>query len=129
MTLAATNGPPGVGAGPAPLSAMFSDRAGEEAAGGGSLYLSVDPLARALRTLDTIAATELGIGEDLRAVIDAPVGTLPPPAPLSEETADAPGEPSSEAPAPGSSRREAILDSASALFAERGYHGASLRDI
>ncbi|MGO3211250.1 MAG: TetR/AcrR family transcriptional regulator, partial [Brachybacterium sp.] len=88
-----------------------------------------DPLARALRTLDTIAATELGIGEDLRAVIDAPVGTLPPPAPLSEETADAPGEPSSEAPAPGSSRREAILDSASALFAERGYHGASLRDI
>lgn len=129
MTLAATNGPPGVGAGPAPLSAMFSDRAGEEAAGGGSLNLSVDPLARALRTLDTIAATELGIGEDLRAVIDTPVGTLPPPAPLSEETADAPGEPSREAPAPGSSRREAILDSASALFAERGYHGASLRDI
>lgn len=134
MTLAATNGPPGAGTGPAPLSAMFSDRAGEEAVGGGSVNLSMDPLARALRTLDTIAATELGIGEELRAVIDAPVidapvGTLPPRTPLSEETADAPGEPSSEAPAPGSSRREAILDSASALFAERGYHGASLRDI
>lgn len=28
-----------------------------------------------------------------------------------------------------SSRREEILDGASALFAERGYHGASLRDI
>ena len=134
MTLAATNGPPGAGTGPAPLSAMFSDRAGEEAVGGGSVNLSMDPLARALRTLDTIAATELGIGEELRAVIDAPVidapvGTLPPRTPLNEETADAPGEPSREAPAPGSSRREAILDSASALFAERGYHGASLRDI
>ncbi len=129
MTLAATNGPPGAGTGPAPLSAMFSDRAGDEVAGGGSVNPSVDPLARALRTLDTIAATELGIGEELRAVIDASVGTLPPRAPLSEETADAPREQSSEAPAPGLSRRESILDSASALFAERGYHGASLRDI
>ncbi|MGP9583089.1 TetR/AcrR family transcriptional regulator [Brachybacterium sp. AOP42-C2-15] len=129
MTLAATNGPPGVGAGPAPLSAMFSDRAGEEAAGGGSLYLSVDPLARALRTLDSIAASELGIGEDLRAVIGAPARTLsPPPAPSGKGT-DSLAKSPSEAPAAGSSRREAILDSASALFAERGYHGASLRDI
>ena len=30
---------------------------------------------------------------------------------------------------PGQARREAILDAASSLFAERGYHGASLRDI
>ncbi|GAA4518447.1 TetR/AcrR family transcriptional regulator [Brachybacterium paraconglomeratum] len=127
MTLAATNGPPGVGTGPAPLSAMFSDRVSEEAPGGGSVNLSTDPLARALRTLDTIAATELGIGADLRAVVDAPAGTLSPQTSLSGE----PGEPPSEPPieAPGSSRREAILDSASALFAERGYHGASLRDI
>lgn len=33
------------------------------------------------------------------------------------------------ASSPGSARREEILDGASALFAERGYHGASLRDI
>lgn len=37
---------------------------------------------------------------------------------------------SSPASSPSSSsRREEILDGASALFAERGYHGASLRDI
>ena len=52
MTLAAAGGPPGAGAGPSPLSTMFSDRIGEEAAGGGSVAPSVDPLARALRTLD-----------------------------------------------------------------------------
>lgn len=124
MTLAAAGGPPGAGAGPSPLSTMFSDRIGEEAAGGGSVDPSVDPLARALRTLDSISSSELAAGESLRAVAGVPS------APPGAVTPDAQAlvEPE-RAPTPGSSRREEILDSASALFAERGYHGASLRDI
>ncbi|MGO1286484.1 MAG: TetR/AcrR family transcriptional regulator [Brachybacterium sp.] len=128
MTLAAASGPPGAGAGPSPLSTMFSDRAGDEAAGGGSVNLSVDPLARALRTLDSISATELGGGDDLGAVIGAPPETGPV-APGQPSPAGETAPPAEDAPAPASSRREDILDSASALFAERGYHGASLRDI
>ena len=123
MTLAAAGGPPGAGAGPSPLSTMFSDRIGEEAAGGGSVPPSVDPLARALRTLDSISSEEHLGGEALIASssLSAPPGAV---------AGGAQGlvEPES-APTPGSARREEILDSASALFAERGYHGASLRDI
>ena len=123
MTLAAAGGPPGAGAGPSPLSTMFSDRIGEEAAGGGSVPPSVDPLARALRTLDSISSEEHLGGEALKASssLSAPPGAV---------AGGAQGlvEPES-APTPGSARREEILDSASALFAERGYHGASLRDI
>lgn len=122
MTLAAASGPPGAGAGPSPLSTMFSDRAGEEAAGGGSVNPSVDPLARALRTLDSISATELGGGDDLRGVVGAPP-VVPGATDPGGQSVPSAGEP------PASSRREDILDSASALFAERGYHGASLRDI
>ena len=120
MALAATNGPPGTGTGPAPLSSMFSDRVGEESAGGGDAPMTVDPLSRALRTLDTITADGLEAEAPLRtaeatATLDAAGGAL--------------AEPGTGTSAPGSTRREEILDAASALFAERGYHGASLRDI
>jgi AcrR family transcriptional regulator len=125
MTLAATSGPPGAGTGPAPLSSVFSDRAGDESFDSKSVNMSVDPLAQVLRTLDSISAAELEIGDDLRTVIDsATAGTAPvtdagtPPAPEVGTTTT-----------PGQARREEILDGASALFAERGYHGASLRDI
>ncbi|MGO1199911.1 MAG: TetR/AcrR family transcriptional regulator [Brachybacterium sp.] len=119
MTLAAASGPPGAGTGPSPLSSLFSDRVGEELADGGSTSLSVDPLSRVLRTLDTIAAAELEGGPDLRTVIATPDTGV------ADSGQD---ERTSEKPA-ASHRREAILDAAAALFAERGYHGASLRDI
>ena len=124
MTLAAAGGPPGAGTGPSPLSTMFSDRIGEEAAGGGSVHPSVDPLARALRTLDSISSGEGAGGETIRTVVGVPA--VPPGAvgPGAEPLPEA-----GDTPTPGSARREEILDSASALFAERGYHGASLRDI
>ncbi|ATG50852.1 TetR family transcriptional regulator [Brachybacterium vulturis] len=119
MTLAAASGPPGPGTGPSPLSSLFSDRVGQEHADGGSAATSVDPLSRVLRTLDTISAAELEGGPDLRTVVEAPpVGVGDPVS----------GGRTAEKPAV-SSRREAILDAAAALFAERGYHGASLRDI
>lgn len=138
MTLAATSGPPGAGTGPAPLSAVFSDRAGDESFDGNSVNMSVDPLAQALRTLDSISAAELEVGAGLRTIVDAPAegaatasaeaigGGAPDLAMVLQEPAP------SEAPVsttPGQARREAILDGAAALFAERGYHGASLRDI
>ncbi|MFC7375058.1 TetR/AcrR family transcriptional regulator [Brachybacterium sp. GCM10030267] len=65
----------------------------------------------ALRTLDTLTTGEQAPDDGPRIVIDA-----------------AP-ELASLQTSPGQARREAILDGASALFAERGYHGASLRDI
>jgi AcrR family transcriptional regulator len=120
MTLAAASGPPGVGTGPSPLSALFSDRVGEEAPEGGTATMSAGPLSRALRTLDTISAAELEDDGALRAVVQAP------PTEVADET---PTAPATDVRTPPSARREEILDAASALFAERGYHGASLRDI
>ncbi|AXK46226.1 TetR/AcrR family transcriptional regulator [Brachybacterium saurashtrense] len=117
MTFAATNGLPGNGTGPAPLSALFSDRAGEEASAGAAS--GADPLAQVLRTLDSISAAELEVGDDLRTVAPAS------PAGVADDVQD---PATVERPAV-SSRREEILDAASSLFAERGYHGASLRDI
>lgn len=117
MTLAGTSGPPGAGTGPSPLSALFADRVGEESPNAGVTMPGTDLLSRALRTLDTISAAELEVGDDLRTA----VGTAAPGvAESDEQPADKPAV---------STRREEILDAASALFAERGYHGASLRDI
>ncbi|WP_422115772.1 TetR/AcrR family transcriptional regulator [Brachybacterium sp. UNK5269] len=140
------SGPPGAGTGPTPLSAVFSDRAGEESFENSLVDLGADPLARALRMLDSITAMEpAGTGE-LRAVADAPAsvgadtavagesgpggaaGTAPPEAPSHDAPTTSTTD-SGTTTAPGRSRREEILDGASALFAERGYHGASLRDI
>jgi len=119
MTLAGTSGPPGAGTGPSPLSALFADRVGEESPNGGAVTPGTDLLTRALRTLDTIAAAEPEIGEDLRTAVGTATTAV------SEPESD---EKSTDRPA-ASTRREEILDAASALFAERGYHGASLRDI
>ncbi|WP_193105946.1 TetR/AcrR family transcriptional regulator [Brachybacterium sp. FME24] len=153
MTLAASSGPPGAGTGPAPLSSVFSDRAGDESFDGNSVNMSVDPLTSVLRTLDSIAAAELEVADDLRTIFDAPATAAAPASAAAALDPEAPGVPSGSAPAPGvtapdgaqnsetatigtresttpgQARREAILDGASALFAERGYHGASLRDI
>ncbi|MDN5688149.1 MAG: TetR/AcrR family transcriptional regulator [Brachybacterium sp.] len=147
MTLPAAGGPPGAGTGPVPLSVAFSDRAGEETFDGSSVNMSVDPLANVLRTLDTIAAAESEVGDDLRAVVGTPAEVAAAPSPAAAADPTAPGVPTGavdsdeprtvvapdtaapESTGPGQARREAILDGASALFAERGYHGASLRDI
>lgn len=116
MTTAATSGTPGAGTGPAPLSTVFSDRVGDESPGASAG--TVGPLQQALRNLDSIAEAQ-GLG-DLRTAIG---GTATAEAGTSWSAADG------EAASGTSSRREEILDAASALFAERGYHGASLRDI
>ena len=118
MTLAAAGGPPGSGTGPAPLSALFSDRVGEEAADGGPAVHGADPLSEALRTLDSISAAELEIEGAARTVVEAPASGG-----AGTEVEEEGGRPSASA------RREEILDAASSLFAERGYHSASLRDI
>jgi AcrR family transcriptional regulator len=96
---------------------VFSDRAGDEAPEAAAPGTSSDPLGRVLRNLDSIVEAPQALGPDL-------------------DSAPGPGEPGAGAPGAaaetgttGSTRREAILDAASALFAERGYHGASLRDI
>ncbi|HEX7350542.1 helix-turn-helix domain-containing protein [Brachybacterium sp.] len=125
MTLAGTSGPPGAGTGPSPLSALFADRVGEESPNGGAVMPGSDLLTRALRTLDSISAAEIEMGEELRTA----VGTAP--AVGTADTTDAVPEPKEQAAdrPTSSTRREEILDAASALFAERGYHGASLRDI
>ncbi|ATG53727.1 TetR family transcriptional regulator [Brachybacterium ginsengisoli] len=116
MTLDAASAPHGPGTGPTPLSSLFSDRVGEELSDGGAVAAGVDPLAQVLRTLDGISATELAASPGGRALIDTSLGGPP----EDEGTADQ---------SAASTRREEILDSASALFAERGYHGSSLRDI
>ena len=126
MMLGATSGLPGPGTGPASLSSIFSDRGGDEL-GGVSVDLSVDPLSQVLRTLDSISAADLECGDRLRGVVDAP--SRPSSADASGAHAFGAGASGADAPTPSSARREEILDSASALFAERGYHGASLRDI
>ena len=133
MTSVVTNGSLGAGTGPVPPSAVFSDRAGEESpcrAGGGALE---EPLGRVLRNLDTLTESQDGLGAVLEPARDASAdgaarvavgaGTT-----IGSGTAD--GAVAAEgATAAEPSRREMILDAASALFAERGYDGASLRDI
>ena len=133
MTSVVTNGSLGAGTGPVPPSAVFSDRAGEESpcrAGGGALE---EPLGRALRNLDTVTESQGGLGAGLEgapgasadgaARVTVGAGTT-----IGSGTAD--GAVAAEgATAAEPSRREMILDAASALFAERGYDGASLRDI
>ncbi|MDV3297268.1 MAG: TetR/AcrR family transcriptional regulator, partial [Brachybacterium paraconglomeratum] len=133
MTGVVTNGSLGAGTGPVPPSAVFSDRAGEEApcrAGGGALE---EPLGRVLRNLDTLTESQDGLGAGLEgapgasadgaARVTVGAGTT-----IGSGTAD--GAVAAEgATAAEPSRREMILDAASALFAERGYDGASLRDI
>lgn len=126
MTLAPMSGPPGAGTGPSPLAAVLSDRAGEESFDSSAVDPGADPLARALRMLDSITAMEPAGAGGAPATAAAPAGTLVP-EPVDAAAPDAPAD--AEATAPGRSRREEILDAASALFAERGYHGASLRDI
>ena len=101
------NGRPG----PAPLATFLSDRSGEEVLDPAPQPAGDDdPISRALRALDAGEVEPTGDAEQIRNV-QAP-----------EETA---GATTTQAP----SRREEILDGAAALFAERGYHGASLRDI
>ena len=133
MTSVVTNGSLGAGTGPVPPSAVFSDRAGEESpcrAGGGALE---EPLGRVLRNLDTLTESQDGLGAGLEgapgasadgaARVTVVAGTT-----IGSGTAD--GAVAAEgATAAEPSRREMILDAASALFAERGYDGASLRDI
>src|SRR5699024_12799556 len=117
MTLAAAGGPPGSGTGPAPLSALFSDRVGEEAADGGPAVHGADPLSDALLTLDSISAAELEIGGAARTVVEAPASGG-----ACTEDEDEGGRPSASA------RREEILDAASSLIAERVYHSPSTSD-
>ena len=133
MTSVVTNGSLGAGTGPVPPSAVFSDRAGEESpcrAGGGALE---EPLGRVLRNLDTLTESQDGLGAGLEgapgasadgaARVTVVAGTT-----IGSGTAD--GAVAAEgATAAEPSRREMILDAASGLFAERGYDGASLRDI
>lgn len=133
MTSVVTNGSLGAGTGPVPPSAVFSDRAGEESpcrAGGGALE---EPLGRVLRNLDTLTESQDGLGAGLEgapgasadgaARVTVGAGTT-----IGSGTAD--GAVAAEGATAGEpSRREMILDAASALFAERGYDGASLRDI
>ena len=133
MTSVVTNGSLGAGTGPVPPSAVFSDRAGEESpcrAGGGALE---EPLGRVLRNLDTLTESQDGLGAGLEgapgasadgaARVTVVAGTT-----IGSGTAD--GAVAAEgATAAEPSRREMILDAASALFVERGYDGASLRDI
>ena len=133
MTSVVTNGSLGAGTGPVPPSAVFSDRAGEESPcreGGGALE---EPMGRVLRNLDTLTESQDGLGAGLEgapgasadgaARVTVVAGTT-----IGSGTAD--GAVAAEgATAAEPSRREMILDAASALFAERGYDGASLRDI
>lgn len=133
MTSVVTNGSLGAGTGPVPPSAVFSDRAGEESpsrAGGGALE---EPLGRVLRNLDTLTESQDGLGAGLERARDASAdgaarATVGAGTTIGSGTADgAVAAEGSTAAEP--SRRETILDAASALFAERGYDGASLRDI
>lgn len=101
------NGRPG----PTPLATFLSDRAGEEVIDPAPQPAEdYDPISWALRALSQGITEPADEPEEIRNV-HTPVQTAGP------TTAQAP------------SRREEILDGAAALFAERGYHGASLRDI
>lgn len=111
MTSAATNGSLGAGTGPISLSTAFSDRAGEEAPGQGAPSPLSEPMDEVLRRLDSLTEAPDDLSPDLQQDKGLEAG--------SEEVTSASAQ----------TRREAILDAASALFAERGYHGASLRDI
>jgi len=119
------------GPGPVPPATALSDRAAEESFTGHVMLDTADVLQRALRSLDRIVEIEgqSGVGDT------SPLGPAPA---VRTVSGAASGESSSAGPVAadpgparptGQDRREAILDGASALFAERGYHGASLRDI
>lgn len=56
-------------------------------------------------------------------------GSAPRPRAVDASAAVRTGTASARPPAAGSGRREEILDGAAEMFAEYGYHGASLRDI
>ena len=133
MTSVVTNGSLGAGTGPVPPSAVFSDRAGEESPwrpGGGA---RAEPLGRVLRNLDTLTESQDGLGAGLEgapgasadgaARVTVVAGTT-----IGSGTA-AGAVAAAGATAAAPSRRELRLEAASALFAERGYDGASLRDI
>ncbi len=120
-----------------PASASTASSAADSAPASGVLTAQADPLAAALHSLDAmVSAEEAGhLG-----------GTVPAPASGDGKgPANGPGQDPASGIAPGanteepqggnhgsssgSARREEILDGAAALFAERGYHGSSLRDI
>lgn len=136
---------PHTGPGPVSPSILLSDRAADEIRGHSAAASAADPLTRALRALDSIS-DELGMVREQEASAEqgasgvepslnaAATGEAGSSATPSGELRGVIAEPELEAePAPplsaGAARREEILDGASALFAERGYHGASLRDI
>jgi len=126
------------GQGPAPLALSLSDRAGEESHDARSTAAAVTPgpLWGAVRSLDSLdaAVQEASRTEADDAAVDSDtagdglgpavktVGSLDPAAeePEAKVTAET---------TQGAARREQILDGASVLFAERGYHGSSLREI
>ncbi|WP_114854179.1 TetR/AcrR family transcriptional regulator [Brachybacterium sp. YJGR34] len=111
MALDIPDGLHGAGAGPSPLSTVFSDRAGDESFEPPMESPSGKTMVRALRSLDALSLSEAESGVPGRAAAEV------------DSFLDG-----AEA-AVAKPRREEILDGASELFAERGYHGASLRDI
>ncbi|UVY85702.1 TetR/AcrR family transcriptional regulator [Brachybacterium sp. NBEC-018] len=130
------------GQGPAPLALSLSDRAGEESHDARSTATAVTPgpLWGAVRSLDSLDAAVQEASrteaDDAAVGSDAADDGHGPAAPIAGETVEAldpaAGAPEAKAAgetSQGAARREQILDGASALFAERGYHGSSLREI
>ncbi|HJB10712.1 MAG TPA: TetR family transcriptional regulator [Candidatus Brachybacterium merdavium] len=155
--------------GPVSPAVTLSDRAGEESFENQTASAPNDPLARVLRTLDSIDMPAGPVRtHEVGTVEQAPDGSQTDPAggdpaptdpaapapgrsdpaapvrpgrpegpglPARRPSADEPAIPASppeplRTPAPAAqTRSEAILDGAARLFAERGYHGSSLRDI
>lgn len=126
------------GQGPAPLALSLSDRAGEESPDARSTAAAVapGPLWDAVRSLDSLdaAVQEAPRTEADDAAVDSDAaGDEHGPAVKTVASLDpAAEEPETKGRAEttlGAARREQILDGASVLFAERGYHGSSLREI
>lgn len=107
-----------VGQGPAPLALSLSDRAGDETPDPRSGPTTTPgALWGAVRSLDAMEATVAEADREAATDVDAEGSPIPTAIEGSAVTTA------------GASRREQILDGASAMFAERGYHGASLREI
>jgi len=126
------------GQGPAPLALSLSDRAGEESHDARSTATAVTPgpLWGAVRSLDSLdAAVREAPRTDVETAEDADGSPAAPLEDVAVETldpaVDVPAEPAAARTetGQGAARREQILDGAAALFAERGYHGSSLREI